>query len=761
MRPSRLLPFALMLLLAADGRPAGAAAENVQTLDGQWTELTLPPSRTSHTAIYDPVRQRMVMFGGDNSTGHLNDLWGLSLSGATPAWSQIVATGTAPSPRIQHTAIYDPLRDRMIVFGGNDGTLRNDVWALSLSGTPAWTQLTPTGTPPTGRQALASIYDPVGDRMVIFGGNDGSLRNDVWALSLSGTPAWTNLTPAGTPPTGRYGHSAIYDPVRSQMIVYGGTDGFIRSDVWALSLSGPLAWTSVTTSGTAPARASHSAIYDAPQDRMVIFGGSDFGGSSNQVWVLPLDTKAWSNPSPTGTLPAARANQSGIFDPSSERMVISGGLNFGVVGDTWSLALPGTLAWSRVSPAGPIASPVPRWFHSAILDAARNRMVVFGGLGGAPTFPYYGDVWTVPLSGDALWASLGSAPFVWGYHRAIYDVLNDRMVVYDGSSPNPPDPTPEAVWALNFTSNTWTNLTPASGGPGARFLTAVAYDPPRQRMLVFGGNSGSTLFNDVWALSLSGTPTWTQLTPMGAPPIGRTAATLVYVPEQDAMVLFGGGDGHTLFYNDVWRLSLAGPSTWTQLAPAGTPPDGRYLHTAVYDDRRHRMLIFGGVGASADLNDAWALSLDVSPTWSLLSPAGTPPSPRGETVAVYASAIGRMMFFAGGNGSTLDGDLWALDFGPPPTAVLPRNPSGYALDPLAPNPAREAASVLYALPRASHVRLEVVDLAGRLVATLANGIEAPGRHEASWRATGHPSGVYFVRMEAPGFTATRKLVLTR
>ena len=54
-----------------------------------------------------------------------------------------------------------------------------------------WNQI-PT---PTGRDSSTAIYDPVRDRMVVFGGWDGSYRNDVWVLSLSGTPAWSELSP--------------------------------------------------------------------------------------------------------------------------------------------------------------------------------------------------------------------------------------------------------------------------------------------------------------------------------------------------------------------------------------------------------------------------------------------------------------------------------------------------------------------------------------------------------------------------------------
>src|SRR5262249_50616094 len=87
--------------------------------------------------------------------------------------------------RIGSSAIYDPVRDRMVVFGGQaQGNLYlNDVWALSLAGTPAWTALTPTGTPPSGRTGHTAIYDPVRDRMVVFGGavGDNQFLNEVWA----------------------------------------------------------------------------------------------------------------------------------------------------------------------------------------------------------------------------------------------------------------------------------------------------------------------------------------------------------------------------------------------------------------------------------------------------------------------------------------------------------------------------------------------------------------------------------------------------
>jgi len=63
------------------------------------------------------------------------------------------------------------------------------------------------------------------------------------------------------------------------------------------------------------------------------------------------------------------------------------------------------------------------------------------------------------------------------------------------------------------------------------------------------------------------------------------------------------------------------------------------------------------------------------------------------------------------------------------------------------------------------VRIALVDLQGRQVATLVNETWRAGRHRVTWegavRRGALPSGLYFVVAEAPGFHATRRLVVTR
>ena len=649
--------------------PVGTAAD-----DGAWA-FGPPSRRIGHTAIYDPVRDRMVVFGGRDDSSprepgdqYRNDVWALSLAG-TPTWTSLTPAGSPPSARTEHAAIYDPVRDRMVVFGGQyfDGSNHyfNDVWALSLAGSPAWSELSPAGSPPSERRGHTAIYDPVRDRMVVFGGFNGiGFPNDAWALSLAGSPAWTSLTPAGNPPSAREKHAAIYDPVRDRMVVFGGRDASLRNDVWALSLAGNPVWSELSPAGSPPSgRYRHTAIYDPVRDRMTVFGGRDTSGLRNDSWALSLaGSPAWSELSPAGSPPFERQEHTAIYDPVRDRMVVFGGrVASGIPrNDVWALSLAGSPAWSKLSPAG--ASP--RDEHTAIYDPVRDRMVVFGGYDG--TSSRRNDVWALSLAGSPAWSELfpaGSPPSGRYGHTAFYDPVRDRMLIfagYDGTDRND-------VWALSLAgSPAWSELSPVgSPPPGGSRYTAI-YDPVRDRMVVFGGQ-------DVWALSLAESPAWSELFPAGSPPSVRGQTTAIYDPVRDRMVVFGGYyfDGSNNHYlNDVWALSLAGSPAWSELFPAGSPPAGRYGHTAIYDSVRDRMAVFAGM-ESVGLNDVWVLSLAGSPAWSELSPAGSLPSAHQRHTAIYDLVRDRMVVFGGSDGSgVINNEVWALSWADTTTAVL-------------------------------------------------------------------------------------------
>ncbi len=115
-----------------------------------------PDQRRGHTTVFDSRRNRIILFGGSDDTEPLDDLWSYSLADNT--WQRLVpapdTTGGLPAPRGFHSAVYDSVGDRMVVFGGATyGHVRlGDTWFLKFQESPA----------DTGGLRIANIDPPVG-----------------------------------------------------------------------------------------------------------------------------------------------------------------------------------------------------------------------------------------------------------------------------------------------------------------------------------------------------------------------------------------------------------------------------------------------------------------------------------------------------------------------------------------------------------------------------------------------------------------------
>lgn len=88
-------------------------------------------------------------------------------------------------------------------------------------------------------------------------------------------------------------------------------------------------------------------------------------------------------------------------------------------------------------------------------------------------------------------------------------------------------------------------------------------------------------------------------------------------------------------------------------------------------------------------------------------------------------------------------------------------PDTFTLYPAHPNPFNPSTKIRFDLARAGQVLLRIFDLSGREVAVLVNNRLAAGQHEYTWEAREVPSGVYLFRLEALGFSATRRLTLVK
>lgn len=78
-----------------------------------------------------------------------------------------------------------------------------------------------------------------------------------------------------------------------------------------------------------------------------------------------------------------------------------------------------------------------------------------------------------------------------------------------------------------------------------------------------------------------------------------------------------------------------------------------------------------------------------------------------------------------------------------------------------PNPFNPATVIRYELPVACPVEVTVCDVIGRGVATLVDEVQRAGEYSLYWNARGIPSGVYYYRLRAGEFSATKKMILVR
>jgi hypothetical protein len=659
-----------------------------------------PVARFSHTSVFDPTTQSMIIFGGQQTSDstNLNDVWlsSTSISGDDPdTYTLLEPSGTAPAPRFGHVATYDANTNRMTVFGGGEGLptpCANDVWILDgangQSAAASWLPITPSGTAPSARALHTGVYDSASNTLTIFGGSDcnSGFFNDVWVLSNAnggpGTPTWTKLSPSGSVPAARESSTTIYDSTNHIMTIYGGdAGGAAFGDVWVLSNAngqgGAPAWTQLSPAGTAPlARTGHTAVYDSVNDCMTIFGGFDsFAGTTTfgDAWVLTFangigGTPAWTLLPVQGTAPDVGFH-SAVYNQSLNSMYVFAGTSTGTKLQTSNhlFTLTNANNLDTNTPQWYIAGPPVRYSQSAFYDAATGSLFIYAGQH-ASTITY-GDYFRdagVTAPPNLAWTKptvAGVAPGPRFGQTGLYDATSNTMMVFGGGtgSPGPCVNDYSVLQQANGAGGTptWTPVTPTGTVPAARLRQASVYDAATNSLIIFGGSDcGSTYFNDVWRLSnandSSGTPAWTQILPSGTPPSAREASAAVYDSATNSMIVFGGEAGSTVF-GDLWVLSNANgsgatPAAWTQITASGTGPAARGGHTAVYDGENSRMIVYGGVSGSTVFNDTWILSnangVGGTPTWTLVNPA-TPGPPRYYHTAAYDPASNEMIIFGG------------------------------------------------------------------------------------------------------------------
>lgn len=88
-------------------------------------------------------------------------------------------------------------------------------------------------------------------------------------------------------------------------------------------------------------------------------------------------------------------------------------------------------------------------------------------------------------------------------------------------------------------------------------------------------------------------------------------------------------------------------------------------------------------------------------------------------------------------------------------------PRGFRLMQNYPNPFNPQTAVEFSIGRSLRTLVEVFDVQGERVTTLLNRHLVAGRHQVTWNARRHPSGIYFCRLNAGGAVKSIKMILLK
>lgn len=323
----------------------GISQTATQTGAHNWIKLSsnVPIQRMFHIMVYIPNAHTHLVHGGLSGP---NALLGDTNFWNGQAWTPLTSgtfSGGPSNGRYGHAATCDTKhhsgsssQNPVIVFGGSNGDgLKNDTWWYDSAG---WGPFSPS-TNPTARVHAAMAFHEVSGLTILFGGYTGSnvVNGDTWKFDIStfGSPAWTKLTPANSP-SARMGHCMCYDPIRERIVLFGGTDGYdgynTLNDTWEWNGT---TWTPVQfpTNSIPPSRMHASMAYDKVNKVIVLFGGyqdpafnqTDRFNIYSDVWYY--DGSSWTQQLFFG--PSARLGAGMTFDASGNYIMLFGGSNGG------------------------------------------------------------------------------------------------------------------------------------------------------------------------------------------------------------------------------------------------------------------------------------------------------------------------------------------------------------------------------------------------------------------------------------------------
>ncbi|UCH90151.1 MAG: hypothetical protein JSV49_05810 [Thermoplasmata archaeon] len=284
-----------------------------------------------------------------------------------------------------------------------------------------------------------------------------------------------------------------------------------------------------------------------------------------------------------------------VWSPGTQRIYINGGMyraggNWGVSDRTYEYD-PVTNDWDRIGTSG---EPNGRCNHVAVWDSYNNYLWIYGGRT-VNSNNILNDLWSYNPSSDS-WNQWTDGPSARCYASAVFNPIRNEIIIYGGNTGDLTNPSKE-VLIYDVVNHQWEKKTNYT----ARFDHDAVWCLKTQTMLVYGGASSyaSNTYTYVNELNeyFPGTDSWVNRTPMG----NRVRPILVWNSLDDILILNGGYDNNRA--NDTWHYDVDA-DTWTQKLSGPIPP--RDHNDGAWDTTNNLLITYGGEDANGRRDDTWS-----------------------------------------------------------------------------------------------------------------------------------------------------------
>ncbi len=276
------------------------------TATGSWTELsppttlsapgscgTIPAPRADTAVVWDNIDQKLLLYGGLGAKNtYLGDLW--SFDPTARAWTLLQCSSNSPGPRSSN-AVWDG--QQMLLLGGkNAGGLLNDFWSYAPA--TGWQQLANAPMGPRAYQTM--VWNTNSNHLYVFGGldADGLQQDDFWMYSSNSS--WVRITPLSTGvgagrPAGRQEALGAWDSKHNLMFLMGGWEAGQGVPFYGVWVYDPIqnAWGLVTPDYPGngsnpgphiiPGRTASAMVWDTSHQRIYIYAGNSSYTSRNNL----------------------------------------------------------------------------------------------------------------------------------------------------------------------------------------------------------------------------------------------------------------------------------------------------------------------------------------------------------------------------------------------------------------------------------------------------------------------------------------------